>query len=641
MKIRIPSGVPSCRVGCLVRTTFPDFYWFDNTDPIWLLIRDCVMDLGYMPITDLTDSFDYPGSPSQTLEFDRHAPIEGEYNGNTDYRRYGSLFNSVHMFAATLGIVPAFTGTTIRKEHEVRHVKSLGMLRLKDTDTSLYHSTLYTVTPLGGFLMPNNYEFDMPNLGPFHDNPDGFVLEPNGTYGVTGAGSPGGLFPLLDKRLEEIQSYIPFGGLYMLGSNPVFSTIPEFSVSKGDGWVTISYRGRVEIYEIGNGAPLWAWSHKNEIRLRWFPAPRGVLTSQVVGETRSIRDLGYVRFSIDSTLLANDGRVAYSSSYFNHSLPIGEKRSAFIDSSRFMLTSYPEKQINLTSKPILVGNLESRGPSLRFHQRIEDRMSQIRPACYNSTISALDSLADVISLSLVEDLRHLQELSDLVPDFRALASLPNLPLSEIQEGARIVGGEYLRTIFGIIPTVRLMGALPLLYRVMGTLANLEHRGLNLYGSFHHTFEGEFGVKGKTQLTVRTKVSLNTIPGPELTVLLNLHQLGIVPTPTVLWKNVPFSFVVDWFLNISGRLHAIESLSLLAACNISHFTHTYSFTAPIEKEWLDETGTEAESFNGVSVKYFVRELSLVLPSPSITGYDFFLPTKPPPWAASLALVIGST
>lgn len=67
------------------------------------------------------------------------------------------------------------------------------------------------------------------------------------------------------------------------------------------------------------------------------------------------------------------------------------------------------------------------------------------------------------------------------------------------------------------------------------------------------------------------------------IIISMERLGVLPSATNLWDLVPFSFVIDWFLNIGDVLDAFR---------LDRDSQTYTLLARIESqkyqfEWSDE------------------------------------------------------
>lgn len=110
------------------------------------------------------------------------------------------------------------------------------------------------------------------------------------------------------------------------------------------------------------------------------------------------------------------------------------------------------------------------------------------------------------------------------------------------------------------------------------------------------------------------------PLPEL--LIGAGGVGLKPTLANLWDLVPFSFVADWFFNLSDRYADIDSSILLHLISPSYYVHSYTVTyVPTPKE-KEQAGLGIMS--SVYGKRFTREISRINPIPRETMIDFRAP-----------------
>lgn len=70
-----------------------------------------------------------------------------------------------------------------------------------------------------------------------------------------------------------------------------------------------------------------------------------------------------------------------------------------------------------------------------------------------------------------------------------------------------------------------------------------------YGEFSHRIHGSYFAT----------ISLNLKPPP--TVLSNLSRISSLNPASIAWEALPFSFVVDWFVNVGGWLRSVETAYL--------------------------------------------------------------------------------
>nr|UJQ85522.1 MAG: hypothetical protein 1 [Leviviridae sp.] len=100
--------------------------------------------------------------------------------------------------------------------------------------------------------------------------------------------------------------------------------------------------------------------------------------------------------------------------------------------------------------------------------------------------------------------------------------------------------------------------------------------------YNHRFVGIHTIKRTVRAGVLTQID---------TGLGNLRDLGLLNPPGTIWELVPYSFVVDWFVNVSGLLASLNPSAILeskgswATCTV---TETFSGTVTVTHSTLSLT-----------------------------------------------------
>lgn len=98
-----------------------------------------------------------------------------------------------------------------------------------------------------------------------------------------------------------------------------------------------------------------------------------------------------------------------------------------------------------------------------------------------------------------------------------------------------------------------------------------------------------------------------------------------------------SFVVDWLTSLGPTFRAIENLTAIALMTPEYYVHSYTFEAPIGAEDLDAMGLD--KVNEPTYRFYAREISYTLPTPTGSKYAFLLPQRLPFWLTPIALLIS--
>jgi hypothetical protein len=90
-----------------------------------------------------------------------------------------------------------------------------------------------------------------------------------------------------------------------------------------------------------------------------------------------------------------------------------------------------------------------------------------------------------------------------------------------------------------------------------------------------------------------------------------RQLGLVDPLSVIWENIPYSFVVDWFVPIGTYLDNLNQIPTLKGRWLVH--SGYETQGPVEYKWVDPNGLPLCGYHGYAHRY-----SSVSITPVITG-----------------------
>jgi hypothetical protein len=154
----------------------------------------------------------------------------------------------------------------------------------------------------------------------------------------------------------------------------------------------------------------------------------------------------------------------------------------------------------------------------------------------------------------------------------------------------------------------------------------------LYGKYVYKMpEGTYGFENVT-LIARSKLRVTIDNTAFMAMVAGTKAVGLFPSLSAMWDLVPFSFVVDWVLNMGDRLQAVDDAALLLAINIHWCIHSYSIWVDIPDDLLEDHGLTAFSDtedDKPQLKVYIREKSHITPMPRNSSYDFLEGTSKPP------------
>lgn len=178
---------------------------------------------------------------------------------------------------------------------------------------------------------------------------------------------------------------------------------------------------------------------------------------------------------------------------------------------------------------------------------------------------------------MIAFLRDLRRPLDLVPKLRNLGKLKT---------AKGLSDEYLRTNYGILPTV---GDIQNIFRAFKKIAPyVDSHGFETYNALH-TQSITFG-NSKLWLEQRIKIAIEK-EDSEFKRLCNMvDSAGFSLTLENIWDLIPYSFVLDWFVNVGEFLHRVDTRLRMYELRIQYATMSrkrqadndvaYSSTIPI-------------------------------------------------------------
>lgn len=160
-------------------------------------------------------------------------------------------------------------------------------------------------------------------------------------------------------------------------------------------------------------------------------------------------------------------------------------------------------------------------------------------------------------IAFIRDLRHPLEM---VPKLRNLSKLKTL------------AGNYLSVSYGVLPTISdlkniweaAMIRRPF-YDKLGYVTGTAGRSFVQSGEESYSYTTSYELEQHLKLAVAKEDSRFDA------VISGLDNLGFLPTLQNIWDLVPYSFAIDWFVNIGDILEAVDSRQRLLRFNIRYVT----------------------------------------------------------------------
>jgi len=262
-------------------------------------------------------------------------------------------------------------------------------------------------------------------------------------------------------------------------------------------------------------------------------------------------------------------------------------------------------------------------------------MPHLRPSSFYSSADALDSQIEVLTSNNVENLTQLGGILELLPSLGALpeviAKAMRRDPSAIIDAIDFITDAVLKARFGQIPTAKDAAEIARTDIRKGLEDLLKTRYYTAYGIYHYTFSDEdnWVGHGDLVLTARSKIRFHIDLTTLLGTLLSLNGMGLLPTLERSWAVVPYSFVVDWFTNMSERLGAIDKQLQWLVLGCDWALHTYQVSYYPSDEELHSYGLiQTPGGRPFNIRAYRREFSRMLPRLADSKFDFLGRQRPP-------------
>jgi len=263
---------------------------------------------------------------------------------------------------------------------------------------------------------------------------------------------------------------------------------------------------------------------------------------------------------------------------------------------------------------------------------------------HSAYVPSAQSVADsrsFIEANYLESLSEIGELLELFPNVKPLNDfLSFLPQGKLVAGTLrlvdFVSDFYLLYKFGLETTKADVFEFASKYdQIAAKLRKKLQQNLSLRGKFLYVFPSGSPMDGFTLLT-RSKVVISFPTESISAALLPAESMGLLPSPSNLWDLVPFSFAIDWFVNLGTRMELGEAYTHACFATVYYCVHSYSLQRTLTSSELPGPFKDWTPHNAVFETY-VRVKSKYIPGPGQSRYDWLAKTAgPPKWIAGALL-----
>lgn len=596
---------------------------FFNSSTGLLDLGNPVLFSGPLPISDVVGLRQFPSERSLAPFPARHKPIQPVYNWDVDAERYSSLQG-----------LPAFYGRVSHREADkvernVIHTRYNGSLGQADWGL-IHHPSVLTTgwwNTVPRLYAVTDLKYDWVSFNGV--TRDGFVRylphSVDRTDDITTLFDCYDLAMLDCSGLTNPERSVPGGDIGQPGIMMTYLDIVNHSHRLGDSWhVDISYTLR-----------LWRGSFDNfgEYHVHIL-FDCGFKPTDHVSSTADMLIPQADTFWLNDQSSVTAGANVQPEWILNGGWRVGD---------RFTV---PSLNTNF-SRPIYQVDETYISDFIRFHsawggdrlasvrKRVDDTMRDIRPSSFLAASDALDKGVLLIQNNMLQNLQHLKDLLGLLPDLskfaEVAAKITSGDPSAIIDFIDLLTEEVLKQRFQREPITKAAKELLSadIATQLGPLLKSQYR--TLYGSYSFEFQGadNFIGSGRLVLETRAKVRVYFDVGTALAAYLTANSVGLLPTLARIWSLLPFSFVVDWFTNMSKRLKLVDNQLLYVVLGINWCLWSYKVTwYPSEADLLEYNLKSIDPDKPFCITVYQREFSHWMPKLSESRFDFLRPTRTP-------------
>lgn len=160
--------------------------------------------------------------------------------------------------------------------------------------------------------------------------------------------------------------------------------------------------------------------------------------------------------------------------------------------------------------------------------------------------------SNINMLAFLSELRNIRQLIFKLRNLRNLKTWAN---------------NYLAVEYGWLPTIsdikEILGAFERLK------PHLDRNGFTTYHAGHEDSRSEGNISFK--LEQRIKLAISDEDDAFEVLLTGWEMMGILPNLKTIWDLIPFSFVIDWFINVGETLEKFDAVERIARFNIRYVT----------------------------------------------------------------------
>jgi hypothetical protein len=219
-------------------------------------------------------------------------------------------------------------------------------------------------------------------------------------------------------------------------------------------------------------------------------------------------------------------------------------------------------------------------------------------------------------VNMIAFLRDLKNPRALIPKLKNLEKLKTL------------SGNYLGMQYGILPTISDLKEIAAAFQKHKPY--IDKNGFKLYTASHQRNSSDSIYE--FDLVQRIKIAIEDEDNGFVDLMNRVESSGFAPTLENIWDLIPYSFVLDWFVNVGDFLERVDSKMRLARLNIRFATMSQKFT----KTWRIRPSANIPYDGTINLVQYSRWTTDRCPVPPLFFQN--TPTVSNHWLEASALLI---
>lgn len=569
------------------------------------------------------------------------------YSSENDYHNYGSLLTSLK------GVVPAYSQPrelyASLTEHGVEHISLNGDVFDSEVVSRTYDSEVAFPIHMG----ESTPKFRLFKLGTSGCNTLLAVNDPAGNFRDS-------------ITVVENTAQVPDWGMQMLNwdhfdmarkvalwapetvvfdSNPGFHFhyvwdyievgvwkpadpslgLPPYTLSN---YFSASYRFKISL-DLSGGLYQWYFDVKRDIVFNLSPNTTGLqYDTPRIADVFSVHDNSVVSpAGISDRLNADYPNLDafYDLSRFNRSVKVSKvglpALESFIAQPSASFSVNFNSFLNHESYVAPGGAYIVREAKPRWKYLVDgyrEYLPDIRASGFLAAKDALSSNVHALNFNVLQDLQHVKDIADAVPDLKTLGEIASKAikgdLGVIPQLVDYLTEAVLKHNFVQRPIIRDGKELLATDLLKSLSAITKYRNFTWYGRFRYplTPSENWMRDGEMILETRVKLRGNLDLSTLMATIFALEGAGSLPTLSRVWSLVPFSFVVDWFTNESERLRSVDAQMQFLAINTYWCLYSYKILYIPSDVELSRYHLLSDESDLLTYSVYLREVSRLMP-----------------------------